>query len=507
MQRLTDAARLMAISSVATAVLAAAAPAAAEQAVAVRQNPAHTSSTSDPALAPPLRALWATKVGDQPTDLYFDYPIVADGRIFVPDAVDGDTEDIVGLDAANGGVLWHRSSTYGIGMAYDAGTLFANAWDHGVEALDPATGAVRWATPIGAESNRSAPTAADGRVVVVHDTDVFALRESDGSQLWTQHTYGSDAYAALVDHRVFLDHVGEQVYELQPDTGDLVWHHQGPGTGGGFAALAVAGGRIWAADDDRTGGGGVVLAEDGGAPVGSYSGWLPAVSPTAAVAPTATTHLQARDPSSGHVRWDADEGAPVGQPLIVDGTVYAPLADGRLIGVSLATGATVWTGHLPAPAVTVAAGEGRLVATGGGWVAAFTGAGLAPPGGQTSPTAPTGGSDVGAGSGNGTSSPGVKGAGGATRHRRRSPDCRLRSRPHLRRIAIRCRLGIRSARVRGWLRSRHGRPRWRFSGRIRHHVLHVVRRSGKPLRHGRYGLTLVVHTRHRRWVVRRMLRR
>src|SRR5947209_3066191 len=106
----------------------AAPPARGGEAVTYRQDIAHDFAVSEPGLQPPLHELWSTRLGsNQASTNYPWYPIVADGRVFVPVGIDGQNAEVVALDAATGGTLWTLPSHYGIVLAYDAGKLFVSA--------------------------------------------------------------------------------------------------------------------------------------------------------------------------------------------------------------------------------------------------------------------------------------------------------------------------------------------------------------------------------------------
>src|SRR3954453_19718470 len=106
------------VSLVVAALLTAPAVARASEAVTVRENPAHTSSTSDPAVNAPLRTVWSRNLGKTSSGA----PLVAGGRVFVFTVAADGSGAVTALSAADGSVLWSRDG--GALNAYDGGRLF-----------------------------------------------------------------------------------------------------------------------------------------------------------------------------------------------------------------------------------------------------------------------------------------------------------------------------------------------------------------------------------------------
>lgn len=365
------------------------ATAQAEDAVTIHQDVQHTGATSDLALAPPLHQLWSSQVGGpQASTLYSWYPIVAEGRIFVPESVDNDDAKLVALDAASGAVLWQVHAPYGIGLAYDQHMLYVAGIGHGMQALDPATGAVRWdVAAIYDDLTGGPPTAASGQIVTAAGSEVEALSEADGAQLWHTDTHSSmSGDAALVGDRVFVSQVGPHVFGFDRSSGATLWHDSGSQYGGGFPGIATRDGRVWGQSGIST----WLQNPDGS----SYSGWVPGdvvdagtgallghFSSQHAPALTATTavfyggdgRLSAVDARTLQLLWSVDEGAAVFDVVVVDDTIYALTDDKRLLAVSLANGATLSRVVLPGIGADLSVGDGRLVVNGDGWVTAYTG--------------------------------------------------------------------------------------------------------------------------------------
>jgi outer membrane protein assembly factor BamB len=488
----------------------------AEEAVTIHQDPQHTGAVSDPELAPPLHQLWSSQVGgaQASTAAYDWYPIVAGGRIFAPESVDGTHAKLVALDAASGKVLWQTTMAYGIGLAYDKDTLYVTRTDVGLQAVEPSTGAVRWTTVAGGR-----PVAADGEVVLPADGGVQAFRESDGTRLWqTQSAPDSSGPVAVDGNRVFMSGVGPQISSFDALSGRGLWYHQGSQVGGGNAGLSVRDGRVWGQSgiitwlqnpDGSNHQGpipGDVVDAGSGALLGHFSGQnAPALTATTAVFHNLYNHtLAAIDARTFQPLWNVDEGAAVMDAVIVNDTVYALTEDGRLLTVSLATGATLDTIKLPGMAADLSAGDGRLAVNGDGWVTTFTG--------TPTPTAPVGVTASGGDPANATTSGGDPASGataaagdpanttGATSHgtptaTSHTPACTVRRRRRYPTILdASCRI---TAHVTGHVTARltrRNKPVARASGKIARGRLRLALHPRRRPVAGTYRLELALHT-------------
>jgi outer membrane protein assembly factor BamB len=482
----------------------AASVAQAEEAVTIHQDPQHTGAVSDPALAPPLHQLWSSQVGwrQASTTAYDWYPIVADGRIFVPESVDGNHAKLVALDAASGNVLWQTPMPYGIGLAYDQHTLFVTRTDVGLQALDPATGTVRWTTVAGGR-----PVAANGQIVLPTDGGLQAIRESDGAHLWQKQAAPDAAGPVAVDdNRVLMSGVGPQISGFDAaDTSTGAWYHEGSEIGGGYPGLSVRDGRVWGQsgiitwleNPDGTSRQapipGDVVDESSGALLGHFPDqFAPALTATTAVFRNDNGTLDAIDARTFQPLWSVNEGSELMDIVIADDTVYVATSDGRLLTVSLATGATLDTITLPSTAADLSAGDGRLVVNGDGWVTTFTGT----PG---SSTGAAGGETTGGGTkGGGTSAMAGGASQGAPTTGSPAPACTLRRRAkHPDVLDASCRTTARAtSRVAGQL-TRGGKLVARVSGKIAHgRATLTIRLRRRPVA-GTYRLALTLHTKAR----------
>tara|TARA_R110000868_G_scaffold26347_2_gene101513 strand:+ start:5093 stop:6460 length:1368 start_codon:yes stop_codon:yes gene_type:complete len=239
-------------------------------------------------------------------------PVVADGHIFTIDAAGL----VTAMDAETGTQLWstrlgaanrYDRMSFGGGLAYDSGRLFAHNGFNFFVALDADTGAEVWRTET-LVPFQGAPTVVDGRVFVTSDdNELLALDESNGSVMWT--------YQGIIETARLLTAPSPAVL------GDIV---VAPFASGELVALRVQNGNpVWS-DTLTTGSG------------------LTAMSEINDVA---------------------------GSPVIMEGTVYAMSHSGTLVAIELRTGERVWTqpaGGLHTPSIAgdfmyLVTNEGELV--------------------------------------------------------------------------------------------------------------------------------------------------
>ncbi|CAN5534793.1 hypothetical protein BH10PSE7_BH10PSE7_03230 [soil metagenome] len=149
-----------------------------------------TNSLGNLSLGPNLSRIWSSDVGTGSGDggRVVASPIVAGGRIFVLDA----DLRVTAISANGGGQLWRSSlvpegkkdNGFGGGIASDGSRVYATTIFGEAIALDAASGGVVWRKTVGSPV-RGAPTIADGNLYFTSSANsVFALRASDGSEIW-----------------------------------------------------------------------------------------------------------------------------------------------------------------------------------------------------------------------------------------------------------------------------------------------------------------------------------
>jgi outer membrane protein assembly factor BamB len=295
------------------------------------------------------------------------------GRVFVP-TVRG---SLFALDATDGSPLWQRdpepaeapnnqraysyyAPTVAGGTLYWAyQTRFGPASQGLLTALDPATGAAIWESPMtGATMSDGAPAVAGGRVYVGNQTAdrVVAYDAADGTRQWVSSAVlggWQDGIPTAAGGRVFIG-ANNGLVARDGQTGADLWTYRSPhpsqvSSGATPTAPAVAGDTVY---------------------MGFPSG--------------AVTALDAR---TGAVRWDrllpGDTflGGVHSSPVVSGDTLFVGANNGRLYGLDLATGQPRWEYEIGAWVAAGPAVSGNTLVAGAwdGNLYAFTPGGAAAP--------------------------------------------------------------------------------------------------------------------------------
>lgn len=222
------------------------APAYAQEATAYQIDSRHSGFTKF-AAAPtfPLEQKWVRKLPD-----LLSYPVIADGRVFVTSrGIQGAYgTKLFALDAATGKSLWVKNvpGTYNwSALTYGDGRLYVLNYNGLLRALDPATGTLIWKSQmVGQYSFTSAPTFSNGMVYVSgagSGGTVYGVEAASGKIVWRQAVInGDDSSPAVSEFGVFVSYAADQAFAFKPLTGDLIWHHDTPYSGGGGKTTALA---------------------------------------------------------------------------------------------------------------------------------------------------------------------------------------------------------------------------------------------------------------------------
>lgn len=303
--------------------------------------------------APELTVAWRRDIGAGSSDTrQVMAPVVADnGRIFV---LDGEAT-VRAVDANSGSVVWHvsvkpdekefkrsifdfglgGSSTgggFGGGVAVGDGKVFISSGYRTVTAVDQATGAVLWTTPVDVPIH-GAPTVAGSRVYVVDvENQLFAFDVDTGQQSWAYRGIPEPARImrasspAVTGETVIAPFSSGELVALRASTGQPVWQQVLSRTS-----------RTSALSEIR---------DIAGRPVVSR-GVVYAVSHSGV--------LSAIDVRTGQPKWQLPVSG-VNAPLPVGDVVYVVSKAGELTVVNRETGQVYWTRDL---------NEGRVRQEGG----------------------------------------------------------------------------------------------------------------------------------------------
>jgi outer membrane protein assembly factor BamB len=278
-------------------------------------------------------------------------PVVADnGRVFV---LDGEST-VSALDAGTGAQAWRTSikpaedsrrtgflgmggpsggGGFGGGVAVGSGKVFVSSGYRTVTAIDQASGAVIWTTPVDVPIH-GAPTVSGSRVFVVDvENQIQAFDTATGRQDWSYRGIPEPARLlrasspAVTGDTVIAPFSSGEVVALRASTGQAVWQQVLSRTS-----------RTSALSEIR---------DIAGRPVISR-GVVYAVSHSGV--------LSAMDIRSGQPKWAPLPIAGVNAPLPVGDVIYVVSKEGELTVINRETGQIYWTRDL---------NEGRVRQEGG----------------------------------------------------------------------------------------------------------------------------------------------
>ena len=358
-------------------------PTPPDQSVTYQIDSAHTGNLPGDSLTPPLRQIWTRNLGTR-----VSYPLIVGSRAYVAAGDVGGTT-LYAVDLQTGANVWGPiplGTSWGE-LAYDDGQIFA-VGENGIErALDAQTGQQHWIVQLPYQYLFSSPPSARNGIVYTGGAGsggtVYAVRESDGTLLWTASVENGDhSSPAVSDTGVYVSYACEQTYDFAPGNGQLIWHYSTNCEGGGGRTPVLYNNRLYIRDD--AGMTPAILDAGTGTLVGTYaSGPAPAFEGNLGFYRNGAT-LQAVDLGTGGVVWSfAGDGALTSAPIVVNHTVYIGSGGSHLYGLDPATGAVRYTGPLPAPVEApdehnlfelpgLSAGSGTLLVPAGTWLAAFT---------------------------------------------------------------------------------------------------------------------------------------
>lgn len=231
-------------------------------------------------------------------------PIVHQGRVFAVDA----RANVTSVDASSGGQIWRislkpekegRHGATGGGVAAEGGVIFVTTGFGTIAALNLADGGVIWRADVGMPL-RSAPTVSNGKVFFVSaENEVFAYNTVDGSELWS--------FRGIPESAGFLSGAA-------------------PAVSGGKVVVPFTSGEVIAFDTES-----------------GETAWIDALTRTSRM----TSVLGINDVAA--------------RPVIDNGIVYAVSVSGRMIAVSLSSGARVWTRNIGSAYTPVVSGSSVFV--------------------------------------------------------------------------------------------------------------------------------------------------
>ena len=356
-----------------------------------------TNAPGHLAIGDALHTVWTADAGEGSSkrERLTAIPIVYDKKIFTMDA----EGRVRALSAQNGGVLWSFSTVpdaksgfdylhpfntnnvaragFGGGIAADAGKIFVATGYGTIIALDAGTGQPVWNKKLNIPI-REAPTAADGRVFVVNsESELYCLKATDGSELWTQKGLPESAAVltsaspAVAGNLVYVPYPSGEITAIDVKSGQPKWTDSlakgsinSSATAIGEAARPVVDGTTVFAMS--RGGQLIATSKDKGERLwtrdisGSQTPWV--AGDTLFVVDTAGK-LIALTRKDGKVRWvtPLPGEARWSGPVLAGGKLWLASSEGLFVGVDAASGSIGMQTDLGSPVmITPVVAEGRL---------------------------------------------------------------------------------------------------------------------------------------------------
>jgi outer membrane protein assembly factor BamB len=297
-------------------------------------------------------------------------PAVENGVVYVG----SDDTSVYALNANGGSKLW----SFATGGSVPTSPAVANgvvyvAANGSIDALNAATGAQEWTQAPGSDSE-SSPTVANGSVYVGLGASVYAYT-GGGDLEWT-FTTGEvvDAAPAVTNGVVYVGSVDGNLYALRASDGTELWKFS-PAGSEVETSPAVANGVVYVAADN---GNIYALNATTGTQLWSFTTGSnvfssPAVANGVVYVGSNDGNVYALNAATGTQVWSFTTGGTVGSsPAVANGVVYVGSSDGNLYALNAATGTRLWSfatgggvGSSPAVAngvVYVGSNDGNLYA-------------------------------------------------------------------------------------------------------------------------------------------------
>jgi outer membrane protein assembly factor BamB len=318
-----------------------------DQAVAYQLNPTHSASLTNDTLAPPLARGWSVNLG-----ALVSYPLIANGHVFVTAGDNNSSVKLYALNLGTGATAWGPislgSSRPWANATYENGRVFTVNWDGKMQAFDENTGSILWTTQLpGQYAFSSPPTGSNGIVYsggAGSGGTLYAVRESDGTVLWTSSVMnGDDSSPAVTSTGVYVSYACAQTYDFNPSSGALIWHHSTFCSGGGGKTPVLGNGQLFVRDAPS---GNVILDPANGNSLGTFGARpAPALAGSRGYFVNNGT-LTAIDLSTNATLWTfTGDGVLSSAPIVVNGIVYVGSSNGNLYAVDQG-GNQVWTANV-----------------------------------------------------------------------------------------------------------------------------------------------------------------
>lgn len=170
--------------------------------------------------------------------------VLDDDRVYVP----LEKGEIVALDRETGDAVWSIPHETMWPPAVANGTVLSIGTG-GLRAIDAATGAQRWATPLNGDAMSGPAIQGSLVLVVMRPVELRAFNLADGRELWRQALGSpSDTVAIASDAAAACISLGNRLVHISLSDGSILWQRELPGQ---LGQPLIAGGRVFVGSTDN----------------------------------------------------------------------------------------------------------------------------------------------------------------------------------------------------------------------------------------------------------------
>ncbi len=278
-----------------------------------------------------LVRFWSRDIGAGETknNLILSSPVIAGGVLFAMDS----KNVVSAMDLEKKKTIWRASlipkgkneeGALGGGLAYNEETLYVTTAFGYVLALNPENGGVYWWRRLGVPI-RSAPTVVDGRVFVLSiDNQVYALSFRDGTTLWNHAGVSESAGVlgsatpAVSGDLVIVPYSSGELFAMRVENGRIAWSDS-----------LISQGRLGAS---------AVLSDIDASPV---------IEGNVVYSVSNSGRLVAIDARSGTRIWDQEISSTT-TPWLAGDYLYLTTTDNNLVCIRRSDGRIRWVQPVPA---------------------------------------------------------------------------------------------------------------------------------------------------------------
>jgi outer membrane protein assembly factor BamB len=250
-------------------------------------------------------------------------PVVADGTVYVGSY----DSNVYALSATDGNEQWRYQTDGEIWSAPAVidDTVYVGSEDSYLYALSRDTGNKCWRFETDGDVN-CAPTVSNGVVYIgmndVSGMSMYAIRASDGEELWSADSFGTGTTVAVADGMAFIGTGASDLRAFDAETGDQIWRFGVDDYV--FSPPTVGGGRVYFGSQDQSL---YAVNKSNGELEWQFStddaiSTSPAFANQAVYVGSGDGNLYALNASDGTEKWRFGGGRTISNPVVANDIVY-----------------------------------------------------------------------------------------------------------------------------------------------------------------------------------------